>query len=88
MSHLLGTDWGNKVPVGGRYVADADDDTANAITINTGVINATVFFVQIFRSGANVLDAAVVTLSAGVLTITDGGTYAATTADVVNWLVI
>ena len=88
MGHLRGVDWKNRVPVGGRYVADADDDTANAITIDTGIVDATVFFVQVFRSGADVLDAAVVTLASGVLTITDGGTYAATTADVVNWLVL
>lgn len=88
MGHLRGVDWQGRVPVGGTYTADADDDTANAITITTGIVDATVFFVQIFRSGANVLDAAVVTLASGVLTITDGGTYAATTGDVVNWLVI
>jgi hypothetical protein len=67
----------------------AAEASANAASIATGVAAATVFFVQIFRAGADVTVDAVVTLTAGVLAVADGGaTYNVTQNDVINWLVI
>lgn len=89
MPNLQGADWQNDIPRGGRHVVTAAEETANAASIATGLVAATVFFVQIFRAGADVTVDAVVTLTAGVLAVADGGaTYSVTENDVINWLVV
>ena len=71
----------------GNYTADGDDDTANKITITTGLTTVLSFNYHILRLGVNVSSAEVVTFVGGVVTITDG-TYTATTGDVVYWTAI
>ena len=72
----------------GTYTVVTADDTAGTKDIDTGMTWATSFLVQIFRSGVNVMDDAIVSISAGVLTVADGGaTYALTAGDVINYIV-
>ena len=89
MQRMRGIDWGVRIPVGGRHVVTDAEANANAAAIATGVADATVFFVQVFRAGADVTVDAVVTLASGVLTVADGGeTYIMTADDVINWMVL
>jgi len=79
---------GSRIAARGAYTVVAADDTAGTVDIDTGFTNGEAFLVQIFRAGVNVMDDAVVSLAAGVLTVADGGaTYALTADDVINYLV-
>lgn len=73
----------------GTHTVTAGEETANEAAIDTGVATVeTGFIVQIFRAGVNVMNDAVVTLAAGVLTVADGGaTYSVTEDDVINYIV-
>lgn len=74
--------------VAGTYTADTDDDTAGSLTIDTGFAAATVFIVQIYRSGVPIFSDQAVSMASGVITVADGGaTYAITDGDVINWMV-
>lgn len=74
--------------VAGKYVADADDATADLITIATGLTAITGFIVQIYRAGVYISStAAVITVDEGDLIITQAATYVITTGDVVNYIV-
>lgn len=66
------------------HTVTADEATANAIALTTESLVVEGATVSIRRAGVEVLDAAVVTFATNVLTITDGGTYAATAGDIVN----
>jgi len=83
-----GIDWMNKLPEVGAHTVTSTEASSNAATIVTGKPSAAAFIVQIFRSGANVTADSVVTLSAGTLTVADGGaTYNMTSGDVIHWQV-
>jgi hypothetical protein len=72
----------------GTYTVVADDDTAGTVDIDSGLATGASAMVQIQRAGVNVLEDAVVTVAAGVITLTDGGaTYALTADDVVKYIV-
>ena len=69
------------------HTTTAAEATANAQVISLGDLPTVEFhIVQIYRAGVNVIDVAPVTVVGNVLTITDGGTYAATAGDVVHIL--
>ena len=72
----------------GTYTAVAADATADTLSIDTGLTDATMFIVQILRADVDVTGDAVISLSSGVLTVADGAsTYAITADDVINYLV-
>lgn len=74
--------------VRGAYTADADDATAGSLTIDTGEAAAAGLLVSITRAGAVVTADAIISMAAGVITVTDGAaTYDITAGDVVTWLV-
>jgi len=70
-----------------KYTVVTADDTANKITVTTGLTTVTSFNYHILRAGVNVSSAEVVTFAAGVVTITDS-TYAATAGDVLYWIAV
>jgi hypothetical protein len=72
----------------GRHVVTEGEATLGEAEIDTGSEEATVFIVQIYRAGVNVMDDAVVTLASGVLGVADGGdNYELTEGDVINYIV-
>ena len=72
----------------GKHTVTAGEATANTLDITTGKATATVFMVQIYRSGVMVLGDAAVSIAAGVLTVADGAsTYSVTEGDIINWIV-
>ena len=84
---IMGSDWINKIPVGGTYTVVAADDTANKASIASGKLDAVACIVQIIRAGVVVGADAKVSQSAGVIAVEDGSTYKVTTGDVINWIV-
>lgn len=87
MAKLTGIDWMSKLPVSGSHVATNDDATANKVEFDTGNPAASVFIVQIYRSGVLIGTDQKASLTAGVLAVEDGSTYKITAADVINWIV-
>lgn len=82
------TSLGSELGVKGTYTAVAQDATDNDMVIATGLSAISGWFVQIYRSGVNVMEDAIVTASGGDLTVSDGGvTYAVTAGDVLMYLV-
>ena len=82
------TTLGSELGVRGTYTAVAGDATANEMVISTGLSAITGWLVQIYRSGVNVMEDAIVTASGGDLTVADGGaTYAVTADDVLMYWV-
>ena len=73
---------------GGLYEVIADDDTANSKTIVTGLSTITSKQVQIMRANVVVTGDAVITKSAGSITVADGSTYVLTTGDIIEWSAI
>lgn len=74
--------------VAGTYTADADDATAEAIVIDTGLAGAVGFIVQLYRSDVGIFSDQDVSMAAGVITIANGAaTYDVTDGDVVNYIV-
>ena len=72
----------------GTHTVVSGEATAETLDIATGLAGATVFIVQIFRSGVMVMNDAVVSMAAGVLTVANGAaTYDLTADDVINWIV-
>lgn len=70
----------------GAYTVVAGDDTAGTKAIATGLTAIDTFRVQIRRAGVDVSADAIVSASAGTLTVADGGaTYALTAGDVIHW---
>jgi len=88
MAKPTGIDWQSKLPISGSHAATNDDATANAVEFDTGYPAASVFIVQIYRSGVLIGTDAKASLTAGVLKVEDGSTYNITAADVINWIVI
>lgn len=79
---------GGLYPNAGTHTVTAGEATAGEAAIDTGMASASVFLVQVFRAGVNVLGDGVVTLAAGVLTVADGAsTYSITEDDVINYVV-
>lgn len=69
----------------GSYTAVADDATADAATIDTGLDSVGGFIVQIYRSDVIVTADADISEADGVITVADGAaTYAVTAGDVIN----
>ena len=76
------------MPAHGRHVVTDAEASANAAEIDTDKPGATGFLVQVWRSGVDVTSDAVVSISAGVLTVADGAaTYNMAAGDVINWIV-
>ncbi len=71
-----------------RHTVTAGEDTAGTLDITTGATSIAAQVVQILRTGAVVTGNAVVSVSAGTLTVADGATYVLTAGDVINWIVI
>ena len=72
----------------GTHTVVSGEATAETLDIATGLAGATVFIVQIFRSGVMVMNDAVVSMAAGVLTVANGAaTYDLTADDLINWIV-
>ncbi len=71
-----------------RHTVTAGEDTAATADIATGGSSISAQIVQILRSGAVVTGDAVVSTSAGTLTVADGATYVLTAGDVINWIAI
>lgn len=72
----------------GEYTVLSADDTAGTVDIDTGLTAIAGFIVQIYRAGVNVMQDAVVTVTGGVMTVADGAsTYALTADDVINYMV-
>lgn len=71
------------------YTAVTADDTAGTVDIDTGLNTITAAIVQILRSDAVVTADAGVSWINGTVTVTDGGsTYAITADDVINVIAI
>lgn len=70
---------------GGRYTATADDNTANAATIPSGLSAITAFGVGIRRSNIQ-MPSATISESAGAITVADNSsTFVLGTGDVIDW---
>lgn len=88
MTVIAGSDWLAKMPAHGRHVVTDAEAAANVAAIDTDKPGATGFLVQVWRSGEDVTSDAVVSISAGVLTVADGAaTYNMAAGDVINWIV-
>lgn len=71
----------------GSYTAVAGDATADTVDIDTGKSDATLCIVQIYRAGVQVTADAAISIAAGVITVADGAsTYAITADDVITWI--
>lgn len=80
------TELGSELGIRGTYTALAGDDTAGEMVIATGLSAINGWIVQVYRSGVNVMEDAIVTASGGDLSVADGGvTYAVTAGDVLMY---
>lgn len=74
----------DKLAAHGKYTAVTADDTAGTVDIDTGLAAADACIVMIYRSGVPIFSDQAVSISAGVITVADGGsTYALTAGDVI-----
>lgn len=78
----VGSDVLQKLPATGKSVY-----ASSTWTINTGKPTAIGYIVQIVRSGAVLAATPTVTLSNGVLSIANGGSYSITADDIAHWIV-
>jgi len=73
----------------GKYTVVAQDATDDDIVIATGLTTVTAFAYHILRAGVNFGNSdEVVTILAGVITITEDSTYVVTANDVVYWTAV
>lgn len=78
---------GTRLAGRGVYTVLAADDTAGTVDIDSGFTGAEGFFVQVYRAGVLIPQDINASISAGVLTVADGTTFALTTGDEVHWMV-
>lgn len=85
---INGSDWMQKIPVGGTYTATATDASAGKAEIATGKLDAVGVVVTILRGGIDLTASAKISISAGVLKVeTNSSSFVLTAADVINWIV-
>jgi len=74
---------------GANYTVVAQDATDDDIVIDTGLTTISSFNYHILRAGVNFGGSdEVVTIAAGVITITEDTTYVVTADDVVYWIAV
>lgn len=85
--NALGTTAAGKQIVVANHTVSAGEATANQAVIATGLTTIASILVQIYRSNVNVMADAVVTFSAGDLTVADGAsTYNMTAGDIIRYI--
>ena len=83
-----GSDWINKIPIGGTYTSTTADASANKSSIDTGKPDATGFIVQIIRSNIETTAKAKISMTAGVISVEDNSSdFVVTNGDVIHWIV-
>lgn len=76
-----------KAVTAGSHVTTAEEASANAVAIDTGLSNIDTVIVQVLDAGNNVVTAdADITNADGTVTIADGTTYNTVAGQAINWI--
>lgn len=85
----LGTTAAGILFASGSHAITAGEETANSVTIATGLTSITTVIVQVVDSGNNVLTSdADVSTSSGNLIVADGSTYNTAETNVIRWIAV
>ena len=85
--------WGDVAQTGcvraGKHTVTSAQVTASAATFATGLTTVSGYIVAVLRSNVTVTSDAVITESAGTISVADGGTtYNVTENDVIHWIAV